>query len=357
MNEKIIIKEQPQEVIKIHEDVRKVYPILENLTVRSRAAQQIFEHENSYGYDVITVEPIDIKLQKKEVTPSYKNQEITADNGYDGLEKVTVKAKTGYETDDADVTADDIAFGKIAYNKDGRVIGTKLSSNNALIDTVDYSQSTAGENLISYYAKSAEIDISKFKNLDYAFSVSPNLKKVKLIGADDGHVTSIAYAFKYCKSLVEVPELNTVNVTSMESTFEGCGKIKEVESLNTINAERLRKTFYGCYSLEKVCKLNCTKVVDVLSLFSADYNLTDVGGLENLGQGYNSATANYSNYTLYLSDCNKLTKQSLLNIIDGLYDLANNNKPAQSLIIGSTNLAKLAAEEIAIATNKGWNVS
>lgn len=357
MSETIIIKEASPETIKISEDVRKVYPLLENLTVRSRAEQQKFEHKNSYGYDVITVEPIDIRLQKKEVTPSYENQEITADNGYDGLEKVTVKAKTGYETDDADVTADDIAFGKIAYNKDGRVVGTKLSSNNALIDTVDYSQSTTGENLISYYVKSAEIDISKFKNLDYAFSVSPNLKKVKLIGADDGHVTSIAYMFKYCKSLVEVPELNTINVASMESAFESCSTIKKVENLNTTNTKMLRKTFYGCYSLEKVCKLNCAKVKDVLALFSADYNLTDIDGLENLGQGYDSATANYSNYTLYLSNCEKLTKQSILNVINDLYDLAVNNKPAQSLILGSTNLGKIAAEEIAIATSKGWNVS
>lgn len=55
MSEKIIIKEQPQEVIKINEEVKKVYPTLEDLVVRARAEEQIFEHENSYGYDKVTV--------------------------------------------------------------------------------------------------------------------------------------------------------------------------------------------------------------------------------------------------------------------------------------------------------------
>ena len=46
-----------------------------------------------------------------------------------------------------------------------------------------------------------------------------------------------------------------------------------------------------------------------------------------------------------------------MNIINGLYDIATKGCNTQSLTIGSTNVAKLTAEEIAIATNKGWTVS
>lgn len=94
MSEKIIIKEQPREVIKICEDVRKVYPELENLTVRARAEKQVFEHENSYGYDKVTVESIEIRLQDKEVSPNYDVQKVTADDDYDGLGEVTVNPIT-----------------------------------------------------------------------------------------------------------------------------------------------------------------------------------------------------------------------------------------------------------------------
>ena len=47
---------------------QKIYPPIENLTVEPTKEQQVFIHENSYGYDKVTVEPIpEIKLQTKEV--------------------------------------------------------------------------------------------------------------------------------------------------------------------------------------------------------------------------------------------------------------------------------------------------
>ena len=46
-----------------------------------------------------------------------------------------------------------------------------------------------------------------------------------------------------------------------------------------------------------------------------------------------------------------------MNVINNLYDIATKGCNAQLLYLGSTNLAKLSAEEIAIATNKGWTVS
>jgi len=66
-----------------------------------------------------------------------------------------------------------------------------------------------------------------------------------------------------------------------------------------------------------------------------------------------------------LSGTYNLSHESLIDIItNGLYDLnltydvANGGKLyTQQLILGSTNMAKLTAEEIAIATNKGWSVS
>ena len=46
-----------------------------------------------------------------------------------------------------------------------------------------------------------------------------------------------------------------------------------------------------------------------------------------------------------------------MNIINKLYDIKTKGCKAQRLQLGSTNLAKLTEEEIAIATNKGFNVS
>lgn len=44
-------------------------------------------------------------------------------------------------------------------------------------------------------------------------------------------------------------------------------------------------------------------------------------------------------------------------IINDLYDLATAEKPQQTLKLGPTLYGRLSASEIAIATNKGWNVT
>ena len=45
-----------------------------------------------------------------------------------------------------------------------------------------------------------------------------------------------------------------------------------------------------------------------------------------------------------------------MNVINNLYDLTANGLSGQTLTLGSTNMAKLTADEIAIATNKGWTI-
>lgn len=50
-------------------------------------------------------------------------------------------------------------------------------------------------------------------------------------------------------------------------------------------------------------------------------------------------------------------KRILVNYLtDNLYDIKSKGVKPQTLQLGDTNKAKLTAEEIAIATNKGWNV-
>lgn len=65
---------------------------------------------------------------------------------------------------------------------------------------------------------------------------------------------------------------------------------------------------------------------------------------------------NKREYTLDLSYSPLLTHDSLMNIINNLYDIKSKGVKPQTLQLGDTNKAKLTAEEIAIATNKGWNV-
>ena len=86
--------------------------------------------------------------------------------------------------------------------------------------------------------------------------------------------------------------------------------------------------------------------------------------ITNLKFGYDygkafdtTKSANYYLYALEYNNLVRLTHDSLMSIINGIYDIASIGVQPQQLVLGSTNLAKLSSAEIAIATNKGWTVS
>ena len=72
----------------INSGIEKVYPELEDLEVTPNENKQEFNHPNSYGYDKVVVNAVN--LQNKEVTPSKEQQTIVADESYSGLNQVLV---------------------------------------------------------------------------------------------------------------------------------------------------------------------------------------------------------------------------------------------------------------------------
>ena len=161
--------------------------------------------------------------------------------------------------------------------------------------------------------------------------------------------------FRYIKKL---PQLDTSKSINLYEFLSGCSSLTSVPQLDTSNVTVMVDMFYNCSSLMSIPQLDASKAISINTMFLNNSNLTNFGGLLNLGQAYStSANANKSDYKLYLSDSTKLTHESLMNVINGLYDIKTKGCNTQSLTLGSTNIAKLPSEEIAIATNKGWTVN
>ena len=135
-------------------------------------------------------------------------------------------------------------------------------------------------------------------------------------------------------------------------------KVKEIPQYDTSNGYNFNYAFYAD-SIENIALLDFSKATNIQ--FVVNYNsnkLTNLGGFKNLGKAYQTTqSANYYMYTLDLSSCTNLTHESLMNVINNLYDIASIGVQPQKLQLGSTNLAKLTDEEKAIATNKGWSIS
>lgn len=143
-------------------------------------------------------------------------------------------------------------------------------------------------------------------------------------------------------------------------------KTKKFPQLDTSKVTNMVEMFSNTYSLQEISLLDCSKVVKMgNALFYVNPGVK-LGGFLNFGQAFlTSASANYTDYTLNLSKgrnfsfstATNLTHESLMNVINNLYDIATKGVASQQLILGSKNLEKLTAEEIAIATTKGFSVS
>ena len=200
------------------------------------------------------------------------------------------------------------------------------------------------------------LDTSNVTDMNSMFTGCLQLKNIP--NFDTSKVTTMQSMFQNCNALVSAPDLNTTNVANMTSMFNNCSSLETIPLLNTSKVTSSYGMFSNCSSLTTIPKLDFGKVSTIANILSSARNVENLGGFENLGAAYlTTASANYSYYRLDLTSCSKLTHESLMNVINNLYDIKTKGCKVQSLRLGATNLAKLSEDEIAIAQNKGWNVS
>lgn len=209
------------------------------------------------------------------------------------------------------------------------------------------------------------IDNSKMI-IDGSVSVLDGIIKIPDV-IDLTGVTVLSGAFSDLYNLKEGPKfINTDNITNIGNCYENCESMEKVYQLNTSKVTNARQVFLNCYCLKEIPTLDFSSVININNIFSGCESLENVGGFTNLGKSYTAQSNNYNNYKLDLSASSVITKESVLNIFNSIYDLnltydvANGGTLyTQSIILGSGNLTRLALtdEELAIATNKGWTIS
>lgn len=333
----------------------------------------------------VTVNPL---LEEKNVMPTKETNEIVPDQEFYGLSKVVVHPipdeyiiPSGdleiIENGTYDVTDKSNAIVTVPIP----TLGTKEITKNGIYKASDdnlngYSEvkvETSGVDIDDYFDRTPttattgtilamikKTPIMNMINRTSLQSFFSNLSSVLEIGdiINTNNVTNTSYMFNNDYMIETTPFFNTDNVINMSGMYSSCRKIISIPQYNTINVVNMNGMFASSYKLKSVPKLLGNSLVNVDRIFHDCSAFTDFGGLENLGQAYSTTqSANYSSYTLTLSSCTKLTYESLMNVINNLYDIKTAGVQTQKLVLGSTNKSKLTADEIAIATNKGWTVS
>ena len=169
-----------------------------------------------------------------------------------------------------------------------------------------------------------------------------NIKKLDLSGWNFGNTkpTNISNMFWKCENLeeVDISTWDTSAVKDFSQLFYNCKKLTTIDISNFDFTGLLGNSSSSTYNLFNGCS-----------------NLENLTFGINFGKGFTSSTTDY-NGTLTLSSCTKLTHDSLMSVINNLYDISSLGITVH-LTIGATNIAKLSSAEIQIATDKGWTVN
>lgn len=218
------------------------------------------------------------------------------------------------------------------------------------IPLLDTSNVTTMESMFGHCSKLTTIPLIDTSNVTTMLRMFIGCKLLQSIPLlDTSNVTDMDIMFYGCSSLQSVPLLNTSKVRYMSSMFSDCSKLTTIPLLDTSNVTNMSSMFSDCSSLQSIPLLDCSKVKYMSDMFGSSDNttLTEIGGFKNLKI---SVTSNF------LDKAPNLTVDSLMNVINNLYDLTANGLSGQSLKFGSTNLNKLTEEQIAVATAKGWTL-
>lgn len=299
-----------------------------------------------------------------------KATDITKLNEYDACLTLANSIETTEDYTDTTATAEDIKEGKVAYSNGERIVGTAQINNLEITNGAYLFYNGNRQNMLKEILSLCK----KITTMEYMFYTCRALteKDIEEINKlDTSEVTSMKAMFYACSVLknIVLTNFNTSKVKNMYDMFHNCTKVENIDlsSFNTSNVTEFDNMFNSCVILTNLdlSGFDMSKVIRIYHMFYNCKNLTNLKSFKNLGKGYTQKTSNYVYYTLELNECVNLTHESLIDVItNGLYDLNLTYDVAnggllytQKLILGTTNLAKLTAEEIAIATAKGWTVS
>ena len=189
-------------------------------------------------------------------------------------------------------------------------------------------------------------DIILFKSVGLNWDASANDEN-KVSDNDKkafGKLTKETINETYKSTLVYCPMINMDGLKDATEFFNVCTKMVAVPSFDTHTVTNMASMFNGCSVLTTVPMLDATNVTSMNNVFASCTELANFGGFKNLYADLN------------VSANTKLSKASLINIINNLKDNTMSEAPTKTLTLSSTQKQSIK-DFISIAEGKGWTIN
>ena len=204
------------------------------------------------------------------------------------------------------------------------------------------------------------LDFSGVVDMSYMFSSNKILKDLSNIKDwDTSKVTNMNYMFggTYCPDFSAIKDWNMSNVTNMSYMFTNNGYIKDFSFMETWDTSKVTNmsNMLDVSSVTDLPAIDCTSVEYnkyPITLYSNNTKLVNVGGFLNMRSKWDDSYG--------LSKFPNLTRESCINILNGLYDFTGNGETPTSneaKLKVNQNFLTAVGDEISIGTNKGWTIT
>lgn len=244
----------------------------------------------------------------------------------------------------------DVSKFKVYFNKltSSRYMLTETFMNCTSLETLPPIASTSSEN----YIGRAIVYASMFEGCT---NFNPTTTFTVNVNSSNTQNYTFSRMFYNCTSLTQPVITSITNnkgtAHKADYMYYGCKALKTAASFSFAKFTDISYMYYQCTSLTSIPKMDCGNVEICNSFANSCSALTTLGGFTNLGQ-----KANLTGTDWMLRYCTALTRDSILNVFNNLYDRATAGYNVLTFHINSTPLALLSEDDIAIATNKGWTI-
>lgn len=276
-----------------------------------------------------------------------------------------------FDVTDATVTPETLNKNKTIYDASGNLIQGTLQMPNTFMETT-----VSDSKLLNYF------------HIDKQVLNNSNTQIINARSINEIDATAITELKQYSKFMYEndsehLPDFVDLGNCKSYPTFDSwnpfiadsCWKNHNLPFFNTVYLTNFDRVVYGnrsgsastsgfvspLHTIGGFAADSCIKVGTwwQVSIFTHYNNVTYFGGFKNLGKAYDpTKPAHYADYTFDAIPDNdwNLSKQSILDILNWLYDIASKGCARQLIKIGPKYINMLTADELAIATQKGWDV-